>query len=536
MRRITALTALCCAACLSAPAQTGLCPLTGPNLIANGSFEQGYYGFTSDFGRGLNNATKGDCGTQGWIIVTQTNPHASPACQLYPQALSAKYGPPNTLTSSDPNDPSNTSVVTLAVCNNPLPDHTSGKGFFLTIDPDAIAGRAYWKQRVTVCPNTNYVFSVWVRNVEVGCGKPAPYFHFEAGGVPINSPTSYPDCFWVQTAALWNSGNAAGQIVIQLVNDQPGCIANDVAIDDVFFGICGEAFLSGDTYFSFCGDSAGVPIYMAGDALGFDPPHFQWQKFDGAALAWTDIPGATDSVFRIEMPAAADAGLYRLIAGAPGNGSAALCTVSSDIVEVEAFPEYDLTVTADICAGESYAGYSTPGVYTDTLQTAAGCDSVRTLRLRVHQPARTDLKATLCRGAGFDFNGRTLFSAGVYVDTLATRYGCDSVVTLQLEFSDNRDWPDDSTFCFVANAFSPNDDGINDYFAPAFPTLDVQAYRFQVFDRWGNLLFDTDTPAQAWDGRFRGKDCAPGVYAYVITLKTAFCERVLLKGTVSIVR
>src|SRR5262245_19638297 len=91
-----------------ASAQTALCPGSGPNLIVNGNFEQGYYAFTSDFGRGRNNATLGGCGTQGWILVAQVNIHESPSCQIYPFALSGQYGSPNSPTSSDPNDPSNT--------------------------------------------------------------------------------------------------------------------------------------------------------------------------------------------------------------------------------------------------------------------------------------------------------------------------------------------------------------------------------------------------------------------------------------------
>ena len=537
MRFITTLTALLlCAAVQPASAQPGACPLLGPNLIVNGNFEQGYYGFTSDFGRGLNNATKGGCATQGWILVTQTNPHVSPACQIYPPALSAQYGPPNTPTSSDPNDPSNTSVVTLAVCNNPLDDHTTGKGFFLTIDPDAVAGRAYWKQTVAVCPNTNYEFSVWVRNVEPGCGKPAPLFHFEVGGVPINAPTSYPDCFWMQTAALWNSGTVNGNVLIELINDQPGCIANDVAIDDVFFGICGGAVLTSDPYFRFCGESPGMPILLTADVLGFAPPQFQWQKFDPATGAWTNIPGATDSVYRIAAPTPADAGFYRLVGGAAGNAGNLLCAVASAVAEIEASPEYATTDTVHLCTGASYAGYSAPGVYTDTLLSVDGCDSVRTLHLYVHDPYRVEQQVALCQGVAFDFNGHALTATGRYTDTLSSLYGCDSIVVLDLQFLPNREWTGDSAYCYLPNVFSPNDDGVNDFFVPAFPALDFQAYHFEVYDRWGSLLFSTNDPSAGWDGRHRGRDCAAGVYAYVLTLKTKFCERVAFTGAVCIIR
>lgn len=172
--------------CHTADAQTPPCSPIGLNQIINPGFEQGYYAFTSDFGRGLNNATRCNCATQGWILVAQISPHISPNCQKYPSNLSAQYGGPNTITSSNPNDPSNTSVATLAICNVPIPDHTSGNGFFLTVDPDACEGRAYWRQKLQVCPNTNYYFSVWVQNIG---GLPAPTFHFEVEGVPVTAHT-----------------------------------------------------------------------------------------------------------------------------------------------------------------------------------------------------------------------------------------------------------------------------------------------------------------------------------------------------------
>lgn len=516
-------------------AQTVVCPQTGPNLVRNGDFEQGYFGFLSDLGRGLNNATKGNCGTQGWVLVTQTDPHVSPACQYYPAALSAQYGPPNTATSPDPNHPSNTSVVTLATCNNPLPDHTSGSGFFLTIDPDAIPDRAFWKQQVPVCPNTNYVFSVWGRNVAGGCGLPAPLFHFEVDGSPINAPTSYPDCAWKQTAAVWHSGNTQGDVWIELINDQPGCDANDAAIDDVFFGICAGVVLTCDTRFRFCGDTSALPIRFSGRAEGFDPPQYRWQKFD-AASGWADLPGATDSVLLLNPPTAAVAGLYRLAASAAGNTNAPHCAVFSPAISVEAFPQYHTDRTVDLCPGESYAGYSAPGVYVDTFLSAAGCDSVRVLRLIARENYHVEENRAICPGETYAFDGKNLTETGVYEATFPSAYGCDSTVMLNLTVSATRTWGDDAPFVFVPNVFSPDDNGWNDVFLPGFAPAPFRAYLLEVYDRWGSLLFSTRTPESGWDGKYRGQRCAPGVYLYRLELQTETCERAVFSGTVTLLR
>lgn len=405
--------------------QNDTCPFNGPNLIVNGDFEQGYYGFTSDFGRGLNNATLGNCATQGWILVAQIFPHISPSCQIYPPDLSALYGGPNTQTSSDPNHPSNTSVVTTAICNSPLDDHTTGSGFFLTVDPDAITGRAYWKQTISVCPNTNYVFSVWVRNIS---GIPAPYFHFEVGGVNINTPTNYPDHFWVQTAAIWNSGSVSGNVQIQLINDQPGCIENDVAIDDVFFGVCGGAFLTCDSVYRFCSNEPPPSIVLSGGAYGIEPAEYQWQKYNAMTSAWVNIAGATDSILVISSPSVFDVGLYRLIAATMGNINSPNCGVYSKTVRIEALPVYSIFESVNICEGETYKGHSTSGIYTESLQSVHGCDSVRTLNLTVSPVITSDIALSICEGE--NHSGYT--TSGFYTDTLLSFFGCDSIRTLDL--------------------------------------------------------------------------------------------------------
>ncbi|MCB9234441.1 MAG: gliding motility-associated C-terminal domain-containing protein [Bacteroidia bacterium] len=65
---------------------------------------------------------------------------------------------------------------------------------------------------------------------------------------------------------------------------------------------------------------------------------------------------------------------------------------------------------------------------------------------------------------------------------------------------------------FVPNAFSPNGDGTNDLFLPVAPN--VMGYSLQIFDRWGQLIFQSTTPTQGWDGTHGGKAVPEGVYVY----------------------
>jgi gliding motility-associated-like protein len=85
---------------------------------------------------------------------------------------------------------------------------------------------------------------------------------------------------------------------------------------------------------------------------------------------------------------------------------------------------------------------------------------------------------------------------------------------------------------FLPNAFSPNGDGLNDHFAPISQFV-LNNYLFQIFNRWGELIFEANEPGTGWDGTFKGVEQEGGVYIYV--LRAAEIEGVL-KGTVTLVR
>ncbi|MCX6188775.1 MAG: gliding motility-associated C-terminal domain-containing protein [Bacteroidetes bacterium] len=65
---------------------------------------------------------------------------------------------------------------------------------------------------------------------------------------------------------------------------------------------------------------------------------------------------------------------------------------------------------------------------------------------------------------------------------------------------------------FLPNAFSPNGDGLNDYYKPICSGLN--SYIFEIYNRWGELMY-SDTPVnKGWDGMFRGEKMEAGLYVY----------------------
>ncbi len=56
---------------------------------------------------------------------------------------------------------------------------------------------------------------------------------------------------------------------------------------------------------------------------------------------------------------------------------------------------------------------------------------------------------------------------------------------------------------FVPNSFTPDDDGVNDFFYPILNGIDENDYLFSVFDRHGNILFETNDVDDKWNGSYR---------------------------------
>ncbi len=84
---------------------------------------------------------------------------------------------------------------------------------------------------------------------------------------------------------------------------------------------------------------------------------------------------------------------------------------------------------------------------------------------------------------------------------------------------------------FLPNAFSPNGDGINDRYMvhSICKYTSSQLQQLQVFDRWGNLLFSSESSGASWDGYFDGKLANPGVYL----IQTKWAEQLFDGSTVS---
>jgi gliding motility-associated-like protein len=88
---------------------------------------------------------------------------------------------------------------------------------------------------------------------------------------------------------------------------------------------------------------------------------------------------------------------------------------------------------------------------------------------------------------------------------------------------------------YIPNAFTPNGDGRNDYLRPFIPGLS-KLLQFSIYNRWGQLIFDTTTPDKGWDGMSNSKPCAVGTYVWLVRYQDHSGQMQIRKGTVSLIR
>ena len=94
----------------------------------------------------------------------------------------------------------------------------------------------------------------------------------------------------------------------------------------------------------------------------------------------------------------------------------------------------------------------------------------------------------------------------------------------------------DHCFIDVPTAFTPNNDGLNDYFWP-HNALKADNYEFKVYNRWGQLVFATTDWRKKWDGRINGAVQTTGVFAWMLSyIHRDTKQRVFRKGTVTLIR
>ena len=89
---------------------------------------------------------------------------------------------------------------------------------------------------------------------------------------------------------------------------------------------------------------------------------------------------------------------------------------------------------------------------------------------------------------------------------------------------------------YLPNAFSPNNDLINDVFMPAITFISKNDYEFKIYDRWGQIIFSTTDYNKGWNGKTGSKPVKGGIYIYYLQYKSVGNELFEKCGYFTVIR
>ncbi|MGB1205410.1 MAG: PKD domain-containing protein [Chitinophagales bacterium] len=117
----------------------------------------------------------------------------------------------------------------------------------------------------------------------------------------------------------------------------------------------------------------------------------------------------------------------------------------------------------------------------------------------------------------------------IYTLYTTDSFGCKNSDTMSIEVTRFFD-------AILPNAFSPNDDNINDVFSIFAQRGLKELQHFSVYNRWGKPVFETKDFAEGWNGQLKGLDLEVGVYVYHIKATTFLDTEYEKKGNVTLIR
>lgn len=229
-------------------------------------------------------------------------------------------------------------------------------------------------------------------------------------------------------------------------------------------------------------------------------------------------------------------GYYKITAS--GN----VCGQVTDSVFIELkYTRY--TIDTTICEGDNFYGYRIPGKYIDTLISPVGCDSIRTINLSVMPRPRPKLgiDTILCGGDTLIlFPGQFdayLWQDGSVQDRFLVKQG--GLYSVQVSnmcgtASDEISVRGNDCEIFFPSAFTPNNDGLNDVFRMLNP-YKVTEFHLSIYNRWGQVVYESKDPSMGWTGLYRGKMLDAGLFVWQCNFKRKGVAR-FMKGTVTIIR
>lgn len=393
-------------------------------------------------------------------------------------------------------------------------DHTGG-GAFMLVNASFQPSDFFLTTVSGLCPNTTYEFSAWVMNVLISPTGIEPDITFSIetpGGIILNqfntngiavstSPT------WKQYGFFFTTTAGTTDVVLRMTNNAAGGLGNDLALDDITFRPCGPVInsmiIGNSNPVNACVDQQPNLIFSTDPPVGFSNPVFLWQVSIDSGKIWNDINGATSLTYQ-RLPTSAGSFWYRMSIAENGNAGIPNCRVFSNVLKIVVHPNPLVNAGPDI--------FLINGQQEIFAATVSG-DSVSVF----WSPP--------------DFlNSTTILNPIVtplmdkdYTLSAISKFGCSNEDQVSVKVVAG---------IFVPTAFTPNNDGKNDFWR--IPFLDPQVgAEVNVYNRYGQVVYSTSGSVVSWDGKLNGVPQSAGTFVYYIHFKNGLPD---LKGTFTLIR
>ncbi|RPD51327.1 gliding motility-associated C-terminal domain-containing protein [Paracnuella aquatica] len=515
------------------PAGSGTVSLRGfsgtNNLLANPNFSLGNSGFQSDYQ--LNPAA----GSTGYKVQSNLAGTAKAACAAAPQ----------------------------------------GKGY-LIVQNASERFRTIWQQTVQIEQQKAYAFSAKLLSLQAA--KQAK-IQLLFDGIPVTTTHNVKEqqCEWDELFLLWNSGGKQS-VTVSLVSTNNEAGATDLAVTDLYFG---KTVIKTDKV-EYNVVAAPVVMFPQDTSICAGSGIVLNTTSNGAAdrIEWRENPGLSDRNSFAPKVNPTNSGVF----AATVTNDVGCATTDSVRVAVLALPVVVMPDSVASCAGTetqlkpTYTGvqqvrwYPTAGInsasafepsfsptteqkYFAALSSAEGCVATDSIVLTLKPQAtgavtkegdidctRSSVQLVATGGVQYEWEqAASLSNLGVpnpiaspgltttYKVKITNAENCsiEIPVTVQVTATGKNSF-------YLPNAFTPNNDGLNDCFGVRDWGA-VEEFSFNVYNRWGQVVFSTKDVNACWDGKFKNQLQPSGAYIYTIRAKT-LCGDVSKKGTMMLIR
>jgi len=141
----------------------------------------------------------------------------------------------------------------------------------------------------------------------------------------------------------------------------------------------------------------------------------------------------------------------------------------------------------------------------------------------------------------FDLNGtryitgqQVQLAAGNYIARIFTATNCP-VDSLAIIIKQQNSFGANCDTIYVPSAFTPNGDGVNDVSKPTV-SLGTQSFTFRIYNRWGQVLFETRTAGEGWNGKWKSMQQSSGTYVWIMECRDSAGEKKIYNGTFVLIR